>query len=60
MIELTLKVDFTSYFLSLHTVPIYYPPDTAAVGRNLGATDPFYDEEIIKKGQTGGIMDYGS
>ena len=46
-------------FLFLHIVPIYYPPDAAAVGRNLGATDPFYDEEIVKKGQTGGIMDYG-
>ena len=30
-----------------------------AVGHNLGARHPFYDEEIIQKGQSGGIMDYG-
>ena len=34
------------------------PPD-AAVGHNLGGEHPFYDEELVKVGQTGGIMDYG-
>ena len=31
----------------------------AAVGHNLGGMHPFYDEEIVKVEQTGGIMDYG-
>ena len=30
-----------------------------AVGHNLGAEHPFYDQEIVKQGQIGGIMDYG-
>ena len=29
------------------------------VGHNLGGVHPFYDEELVKVGQTGGIMDYG-
>ena len=36
-----------------------YNSADVAVGHNLGAMHPFYDEEIIKEGQTGGIMDYG-
>ena len=32
----------------------------AAVGHNLGAQHPFYDEETKRAGQTGGIMDYCS
>ena len=31
----------------------------AAVGHNLGGAHPFYDEEIVKQGQIGGLMDYG-
>ena len=31
----------------------------AAVGHNLGGMHPFYDKEIVKIGQTGGLMDYG-
>ena len=31
----------------------------STVGHNLGGEHPFYDEEIVKQGQTGGIMDYG-
>ena len=30
-----------------------------AVGHNLGGMHPFYDEELVKQGQIGGIMDYG-
>ena len=30
-----------------------------AVGHNLGAEHPFYDQEIVKQGQIGGLMDYG-
>ena len=29
------------------------------MGHNLGGEHPFYDEELVKIGQTGGIMDYG-
>ena len=31
-----------------------------AVGHNLGAMDPYFNEEIHGKGDTGGIMDYGA
>ena len=31
----------------------------STVGHNLGGEHPFYDEEIVKRGDTGGIMDYG-
>ena len=37
---------------------MYNPADTA-VAHNLGAMHPFYDEEIVKQGQIGGLMDYG-
>lgn len=30
-----------------------------AVGHNLGGSHPFYDEEFIPQGRTGGLMDYG-
>ena len=30
-----------------------------AVGHNLGGEHPFYDQELIKWGEIGGIMDYG-
>jgi len=35
-------------------------PIMSAVGHNLGGEHPFYDEELVQKGQTGGIMDYSS
>ena len=34
-----------------------YPP-LSPVGHNLGGMHPFHDEEFVKKGETGGIMDY--
>ena len=30
-----------------------------SVGHTLGGMHPFYDEELVKVGQIGGIMDYG-
>ena len=30
------------------------------VGHNLGGEHPFYDQELVKPGESGGIMDYGS
>ena len=30
-----------------------------SVGHSIGGMHPFYDEEIVKVEQTGGIMDYG-
>ena len=30
-----------------------------AVGHNLGGEHPFYDQELVKPGESGGLMDYG-
>ena len=43
---------------SLYNLLMYDFTD-AAVGHNLGGMHPFYDKEIVKIGETGGLMDYG-
>ena len=51
--KLTLLADLFLYNFQIKS-------DHAVVGHTLGAHHPFYEEEFLKMGQTGGIMDYGA
>ena len=55
--DITSKVN--SVIKSLHTLSSNKDLVHTAVGHNLGAEHPFYDEEMVKQGQIGGLMDYG-
>ena len=50
---LTTRLAIESYTDWFHPTPLAWK-----VGHNLGANHPFYDDEIWKEGETGGIMDY--